>query len=104
MNPKSDNIEIKINYKADEVIEKLFKSLLNRYQDYLETSMRVCDFIFDCVHLAFYKCHEINPNGCGSCIDSSDWMKDKKTAINLVNKNDNKCFRYTVTKNALNHE
>ena len=28
---KSDKEEIKINDKADEVIEKLFKSLLNRY-------------------------------------------------------------------------
>ena len=36
---KSGNIEILINDKSDEVIEKLFESLLNRYQIGLETSM-----------------------------------------------------------------
>ena len=30
MHSKSDNIEIMINYKADEVIEELFQSLLSR--------------------------------------------------------------------------
>ena len=36
---KSGNIEILINDKSDEVIEKIFESLLNRYQIGLETSM-----------------------------------------------------------------
>ena len=35
MHSKTDNKEININDKADEVIEKLFKSLLNRYQNNL---------------------------------------------------------------------
>ena len=47
MRSKSDNIEIMISDKADEVIEELFQSLLSRYQIGLETSMRVSDFIFD---------------------------------------------------------
>ena len=33
---KSDNIEIMINDKADEVMERLFKSLENKYQNNLE--------------------------------------------------------------------
>ena len=40
---------------TDEVIEELFESILNRYQIELETSMRGSDFIFDCVHLLYYK-------------------------------------------------
>ena len=51
MHSKSDNIEIMINDKADEVIEVLFESLFNRYQIGLETSIRGSDFIFDCVYL-----------------------------------------------------
>ena len=43
---KSDSREIMINDKADEVIEALFESFLNRYQVGLETSMRGSDFIF----------------------------------------------------------
>ena len=62
MHSKIDNIEIMINGKADEVIEELFDSLIKEYQNGLQKSMRLCDFIFDCVHLLYYKCHKINPN------------------------------------------
>ena len=49
----SDNIEIMIN-KGDGVIQDIpFQSLLSRYPIALETSMRGCNFIFDCVHLLF---------------------------------------------------
>ena len=57
MHSKSDNKEIIINEKADGVIEKLLKSFLNRYQYNLETPLSVSDFIFDYVHLLYYKCH-----------------------------------------------
>ena len=50
MHSKSDNIEININDKADEVTEKLFEPLLNSYQIGLEISVKGSDFIFDCVH------------------------------------------------------
>ena len=78
MHSKSDNKEIKINDKADEVIEKLFESLLNRCQNNLETSMRSSGFIFDCVHLLYYKCHKINPNRGGSYINLLNGLKAKK--------------------------
>ena len=72
MHSKSDNIEIMINEKADKVSEKRFESLLNRYHIGLETSMRRSDFIFDCVHLLYHKCHKINFKRGGSYIDSPD--------------------------------
>ena len=49
MHSKSDNIEIMINEKADEVIKKRFETLLSRYQHGLETLMTGSDFIFDYV-------------------------------------------------------
>ena len=55
MHSKRDNIEIMTNDKSDEVIEKLFESLLNRYQIGLKTSRRGSGFIFDCVQLLYYK-------------------------------------------------
>ena len=83
MNSSSDNIEIMINDKAN-AAEKMFA--------------------FNCVHLLYYKFHKMNPNRGGSYhIDSPDWIKIEKTAINSINKNDNKCFQYTVIV-ALNHE
>ena len=61
MMKESDNIKIIINDEADEVIEELFKSLKNRYQNNLE-SMKGSEFAFDYVHLLYYKCHKINLN------------------------------------------
>ena len=51
MHSKSDKIKIMINDEADEVIEKLFESLKNRYQNNLE-SMKGSEFVFDYVHLS----------------------------------------------------
>ena len=65
--------------------------------------MRGSDFVFDYVHLLYYKYHKINPNCCRSFIDSLDWIKNKKATINPINKKYNKCFQYAVTV-ALNHE
>ena len=46
---KSDNIEIMINDESDEVMEELFKSLKNKYQNNFG-SMKGSDFVFDYVH------------------------------------------------------
>ena len=96
MHSESDNIEIMMNDKADEVKDKLFQSLPTKFQNGLETSMNVGDFIFDCIHLLYYKCHKINPNCRVSYIDSPDWIKNKKATINPINKNNNKCFQYSA--------
>ena len=44
------------------------------------------EFVFDYVHLMYYKCHKINPNRGGSYEDSPKWIKNKKAAINDINK------------------
>ena len=65
--------------------------------------MKGHEFIFNYVHLMYYKCHKINPN-CGR--SSTDWperIRSKKATINPINKKDNKCFQYAITV-ALNHE
>ena len=64
--------------------------------------MRGSDFIFDCIHLLYYKCHEVNFKQGGSYIDSHDWIKNKNAIINPINKKV-KCFQYTLTV-TLNHE
>ena len=70
MHSNTDNIEIMINEKPDKVIGEHFESLLSRYQIWLETSMKGSSFIFDHVHLLYYKCHKTNPNLDESFIDS----------------------------------
>ena len=41
--------------------------------------MKGSEFVFDCVQLLHYKRHKINPNRGGSCIDSPNWIKNKKS-------------------------
>ena len=45
----------------------------------------------------------INMNWGGSHFDSPNWIKNKKPAINPMNKNDNNCLQYAATV-ALNHD
>ena len=54
MHPKSDNIKLKLSNNANEVIGEPSKSLLSKYQNNLETSMRRIGFIFDSVQLMYY--------------------------------------------------
>ena len=65
--------------------------------------MKGSAFVFDYVHLLYYKCHKINLNRGGSYIDSPVWIKSKKATINSMNKKDSKCFQYAVAV-TLNHE
>ena len=57
--------------------------------------MKGSEFVFNNVHLMYYKCHKIIPNRYG-CVDSPDWIKNKKRTINPINKKDNICFQYTI--------
>ena len=54
MHSESDNIEIMVNDEADEVMNKLFDSITNRYQNNLEL-MKVSEFVYDYDHLWYYK-------------------------------------------------
>ena len=60
MHSKRDKIEIMINEEANEVIKNLY-----------------------------YKYYKINPNFGASNIDSPDWITNKKTTRNPMNKKDN---------------
>ena len=81
MHSKSDIIEIVINDEENKVIEELLQPPLSRYQIGLEISMRSSDFIFDCVHLLYYKCHNINYKRDESYKDFPDWIKNQKSNI-----------------------
>ena len=101
MHLKSGNTKFMTYDNVNFFVDELFESLLSRYQSGLETSMRESDFIFDSVQLLYCKCHKINFKRGGLYIESSNWMKNKKTAITPKNK-DNECFQHVVTV-ALNY-
>ena len=96
MHTRSDNIEITIGDDNDDIIEELFKSFLQKYEENLQNKMRGSDFEFDGVNFLYYDFNEISLNRGGSYIDSPKWLKDKKSTINPKN-NDDKCFQYAIT-------
>ena len=102
MHTKSNNIEIMIGNETDVIIKELFDSLLQRYREGSEESMKGSEFVFDSVDLLYYKCHQVSINLGGPYIDSAKWLKNKKATINPKN-NDDKCFQYAATV-VLNHE
>ena len=93
---KSDNIEITMGSETDEIIEGHFESLLERYQEGLEQSMKGIEFIFDSVDALYYDLNKKNLSRGGSYIDSPEWLKNKKAIINPKS-NDGKCFQYALT-------
>ena len=73
---------------TDQIIKDLFDSFMQRYQKGFNQWKEVNLFL-------------ITLNRGGSYIDSPEWLKNKKSTINLKN-NDDKYVQYVVTV-ALNH-
>ena len=68
-----------ISSETDEIIEKLFKSLLQRYQEGLEELMKRSEFIFDSVNLFHYYLQKTRLQRTGSSyIDSPERLKNVK--------------------------
>ena len=102
MHTKSNNIEIMTGIDINEVIEEIFRSLLQRYQENLEELMRGSEFVFGDVNALYYDLNKISLNRVESYIDSPKWLKNKKAIINPKN-SDDKYFQYALTV-ALNYQ
>ena len=74
----SDNIEIMMISETDDIINELFKSFLQGYQEGLEQSMKGSEFVFDSVDLLYYHLHKISLKRGESYINSREWLKIKK--------------------------
>ena len=59
MHAKSNNVEIMMGSETDEIIEELFKSFLQKYQENLEESMRGSEFIYDSVDALYYNLNKV---------------------------------------------
>ena len=65
--------------ETDEIIEEPFKSLLQRYQEGLEESMKESEFIFDSVDLLYYHLPKTSLKRIQSWyVDSPKWLKNEK--------------------------
>ena len=99
MHTKSNNL---IGSETDEIIEEIFKSFSQNYQEGLEESMRGSEFVYDSVNALYYNLNRVSLSRGGSFIDSAKWLRKKKAKTNSKN-NDDKCFQYALTA-ALNYE
>ena len=88
MYARSDNVEIMFGDDNDDIIEQLFESLLQKYEENLQNKMKGSDFKFDGVNFLYYDFHKTSINRGGSYMDSPKRLKDKKSIINPKN-NDN---------------
>ena len=88
--------EFMIGSETEEVAEKLFMSILQKYQDNLQNKMKSSDFIFNGINYLYYDLNRIIISKGGSYIESPKWLKDKKCCVNQKN-TDNKCFQYAAT-------
>ena len=102
MHTKSDNIEIIIGSKTNDILGELCESLLRNYQKSLEESMRVSEFVRDGIDLLYYDLRKLDLKRGGSYTDSPEWLKNKKATISLKN-NDRNWFQCSLTI-ALNHK
>ena len=82
MHTKSHNIEIIMGSETNDIIEELRESLLQKYQEGLEESMRRSDFVCNSIDLLYYHIQKIGLKRGGSYIDSPEWLKNKKARIN----------------------
>ena len=78
MHTKSNNVEIMIGSETDEIIEDLFESFLQKYQEGLEESMRGSEFVYDSVDVLYYNLNKVNLSRGGSYILSPKWLKTKR--------------------------
>ena len=70
MHTKSNNVEIMMGSETNGIIEELFKSFLQKYQEGLKESMPGSAFIFDNVDSLYYNLKKVSLSRGGSYIDS----------------------------------
>ena len=93
----SNNIESFMGSDTDDIIDKLFDTILQRFQEARETSNeRGSEFIHESVGLLYYYFHKTDMKRVGSYIESHEWLINKEATINPKNEKNNKCFQYAI--------
>ena len=91
----SEPVENFMGGNIKDAIDKLFNTLLQRFQNAQETSNeKESEFIPDRVELLYYHFQRIDIRRAESYIISPDWIASKKATINPKNEKDNKCFKW----------
>ena len=93
----SEPVEIFMCSDTEDVIDTLFNTISQRFQQAQETSNdKGSEFIPESVELLYYYFQKINIRRAESYIMSPDWIVNKKATINPKNERDNKCFQWSI--------
>ena len=80
----SDNIEIIMGSKTNDIINRLIDPLLQEYQEIIQ-SMNKSEFVFNSVDLLYYHLHRIRLKKGKSYIKPPEWLENKRATINPKN-------------------
>ena len=93
---KTEPVKDFMGSETKDVIDELFNTRLQRFQNAQETSNeRGSEFIPDSVELLYYHFQRIYIRRDESCIICPDWIASKKSTINLKNGKDNECSKWS---------
>ena len=95
MHTRSVTMEFMSGSETEEIIQSLYRSLLQNYYDNLQEKMRGSDFVFNGINYFYYDFNRASISKGGSYIESPKWLKNKKSTVNQKN-NDYKCFQYAT--------
>ena len=94
---KREPVEIFIGSDAEDVIDTIFNTILQRFQHAQETSNdKGREFIPENVELLYYHFQKIDIRRAESYIMSPDWIVKKKATRNPKNEKDNKWFQWSM--------
>ena len=96
MHTRSNAEEFMNGSETEEIIESLYRSLLQNYNDNLQEKMKGSDFVFNGINYFYYDFNRVSISKGGSYIESPKWLNDKKSTVNQKH-NDYKCFQYATT-------
>ena len=82
MHTRNTAAEFMNGSETEEIIESLYKSLLENYNDNLQEKMRGSDFVFNGINYFYYDFNRVSISKGESYIESPKWLKDKKCTIN----------------------
>ena len=82
MHTRSNAVEFRNGSQTEEIIESLYRSLLQNYNENLREKMKGSDFVFNGINYFYYDFNRVSISKGGSYIDSPKRLKDKKSTAN----------------------
>ena len=77
MHTRSNAAEFMNGSETEEIIESLYRPLLQNYNDNLQEKMKGSDFVFNEINYFYYDFNRISISKGGSYIDSPKWLKTR---------------------------